>query len=214
MTRARFVAGDAQTAARLMAAIRHAAFPEQWQSAWSDELRHIKSRVENERAAPGAKASGAKASGVKTGGKTSASGSRVCASGGEVYDVKLGPGGLSDIEWCAQWLALKNGARLPALQTPNTLRQVEAARGAELLSPAEANALRDAYTFLRRAELRLQITQEHAGRALRHGTPEWTSWARSIFPDEPDQAAARFETEWRANTQAARAVMERVRDEL
>jgi hypothetical protein len=48
-------------------------FPETWQPGWGDELRHIKGRVENERAAKGTKSGG-------------------------VYDVKLGPGCLSDIE--------------------------------------------------------------------------------------------------------------------
>jgi glutamate-ammonia-ligase adenylyltransferase len=195
LTRARYVAGDAATAARLMAAIRHVAFPEQWRPEWGDELRHIKSRVENERAARG----------------SSARGGQVAT----VYDVKLGPGALSDIEFCAQWLAMKHGARVPILQTPNTLRQIEAAREAELLADVEAGALRDAYLFLRRAELRLQITQDHSVRAVQRGSKGWTSWARAVFPDEPDEVAtARFEEEWQTRTHAARAVMERVREEL
>jgi len=190
LTRARFVAGDAQTAARLMASIRHVAFPEAWRDGWSDELRHIKTRVENERASKGAKS-------------------------GEVYDVKLGPGSLSDIEWTAQWLAMKNGARFPILQTPNTLRQIEAARECQLLSEEESDVLRDAYVFLRRAELRLQITQEHAARAPSKGSHEWISWARSLFPDEEEEeASAKFEQQWRMSTHAARQVMERVRDAL
>jgi glutamate-ammonia-ligase adenylyltransferase len=129
--------------------------------------------------------------------------------------VKLGAGTLSDIEFCAQWLAMKNGARVPALQTPNTLRQIEASREAELLTDAEAAALRDAYLFLRRAELRLQITQDHSVRAVQRGSKGWTSWARAVFPGEPNEiATARFEEEWHLRTRAARSVMERVRDEL
>jgi glutamate-ammonia-ligase adenylyltransferase len=190
LTRARFVAGDAGTSARLMAAIRHVAFPSQWRAEWGDELRHIKSRVENERAAKGAKA-------------------------GDVYDVKLGPGCLSDIEFCAQWLALKNGARVPALQTPNTLGQIEAARNAQLLSDEEANALTDTYIFLRRAELRLQITQEQTVKAVKANSKEWTAWARAVFSDETDDSArSRFSEQWQTSTRNARGVMERVRDKL
>ena len=190
LTRARFVAGDAQTAARLMASIRHVAFPTIWRDGWSDELRHIKGRVENERASKGAKS-------------------------GEVYDVKLGPGALSDIEWMAQWLAMKNGARFPMLQTPNTLRQIEAARDCGLLSEHDAKVLRDAYVFLRRAELRLQITQEQAARAPKKESREWISWARSLFPDENEEAAsAKFEEQWHMSTHASRQVMEQVRDAL
>lgn len=188
LTRARIVAGDFGIAARLMAAIRHVAFPENWQAEWGDELRHIKARVENERAAKGAKS-------------------------GDTFDVKLGPGALSDIEFCAQWLAMKHGARVLALQTPSTLAQIEAARAAALLSEEEAAALRETYVFLRRAELRLQITQEGAVKGVKRDSKEFAAWARAVFPGD-DNAAAHFVETWDASTRGARLVMERVRDEL
>jgi glutamate-ammonia-ligase adenylyltransferase len=188
LTRARFVAGDASLAGKLMAAIRHVAFPESWKSEWSDELRHIKTRVENERA---------------TKSKT----------GEEVFDVKLGSGGLSDIEWTAQWLALKHGAAHPALQTRSTLLQIEAARETGVLAAPDADALISAYTFLRRAELRLQIAGENAVAAVKKNSKEWTAWTRAMY-SESDDAAARFEAEWKTNTTAARKVFERVREGL
>ncbi len=58
LTRARFVAGDAEIAATLLAATRHVAFPPIWRAGWSDELRHIKHRVETERGTKSAKAAG------------------------------------------------------------------------------------------------------------------------------------------------------------
>jgi glutamate-ammonia-ligase adenylyltransferase len=189
LTRARFVAGDASMAARLQVAIRHVAYPEQWRPEWSDELRHIKGRVENER---GAKAKSA-----------------------DVFDVKLASGTLSDIEWSAQWLAMKHGVAHPQLQTPNTWHQLEAAESARVLEPADAEALRHAYLFLRRAELRLQITQENAPKVVKRGSPEWTRWARALFPNEPSEVAGeRFEEEWKSSTQSVRQVFERVRDAL
>jgi glutamate-ammonia-ligase adenylyltransferase len=142
LTRARFIAGDAETAAVLLLAARHVAFPEEWREGWGNELRHIKARVENER-----------------GGKSAPRGK------GEIFDVKLGKGALSDIEFCGQWLSLKYGARFPQLQTTNTRNQIGSAQMAGLLSEDEALALLDAHTFLRRAELRLQLTQDHAGHA-------------------------------------------------
>jgi glutamate-ammonia-ligase adenylyltransferase len=190
LTRARYVAGDAETAARLRSAIRHVAYPDEWQPGWSEELRHIKSRVENERAARG-------------------------AASGDVYDVKLGPGTLNDIEFSAQWLALRHGAKYPALQTTHTIGQIDAAAEAGVLPAADAAVLRDAYTFLRRAELRLQITQEQAVHGVKHNSKEFAAWARSVFPDaQRDEATARFEAEWQQHTSAARKVMERVRDSL
>jgi glutamate-ammonia-ligase adenylyltransferase len=190
LTRARFVAGDSQISARLMAAIRHVAFPETWNPAWSGELRHIKARVENER--------GAKSK-----------------SGAAVFDVKLGAGALSDIEWTTQWLALKFGAHHPVLQTRSTLLQIEAAREAGVLPAPDATALRDAYTFLRRAELRLQIAHEYSTSTVTKDSKEWTAWTRAVFPEESETTAAeKFESQWNFHTQATRKIFEKVRDEL
>ena len=73
----------------------------------------------------------------------------------------------------------------------------------------------DAYSVLCCAELRLQITQERSIRAVKRGSQEFKAWARAVFPDEPHEVAtARFEEEWQHRTTAARAVMERVREEL
>lgn len=193
LTRARYVAGNAETGAELMAAIRYVAFPENWQPEWSDELRHIKHRVETER------------------------GPRLAGGAGaipEVFDVKLGPGALSDIEFTAQWLALRHGRRLPALRNPNTLGRIEAACDAGLLTSDETAALRDSYYFLRRAELRLQITQESAAGGVKRNSADFIAWARAVFDEPSDSAATRFESEWRRYTSATRMVMERVRDEL
>jgi len=190
LTRARIGAGDRALGARAMAAIRVAAHPAQWDAAWSDELRHIKTRVERERAAKG-------------------------SSGGAVFDVKLGPGGLSDIEWSAQWLSLKFGARFEALQTPNTRRQLEAAKNAGLLSDAEYEAMTSAYDWLRRAELRLQIAREGAMPGLKRDSSDFRIWARALFPLlAPEEAPVVFEETWRLHTANARAVFERVRDAL
>jgi glutamate-ammonia-ligase adenylyltransferase len=188
LTKARTIAGDAATAARLRAAISHVAFPDRWDAAWGDELRHIKARIEKERRARG-------------------------SAGGTVYDVKLGSGCLNDIEFCAQWLALKYGHAHPALQTPNTLRQIEAASQAELLSETRAAGLVRAYIFLRRAELRLQVTQEHSIQAVKRDSTEWTAWARSLYPATPD-APEHFAMQWQTHTQTAREIMEMVRDAL
>jgi glutamate-ammonia-ligase adenylyltransferase len=195
LTRARFVAGDAELAATLLAATRHVAFPDNWRAGWSDDLRHIKHRVETERGSKSTKAAG--------------------RGTGEVFDVKMGKGTLSDIEWCAQWLALKFGAHFTPLQTSNTREQIRAACDGGFLNEAEAAALLEAHTFLRRAELRLQLTQEHGGHAVRSGTREFAAWSRAVFPDEPTPVAEEhFAEQWHQVTAASRAVMERVRDGL
>ena len=190
LTRTRYVAGDRATSARLTAMIRDVAHPETWQPQWSDELRHIKARVEKERAARGSQSA-----------QTT------------VYDVKLGRGGIADIEWSAQWLALKHGFQFPALQVPNTRRQLEAARDAELLPEDDALALLDAHTFLRRAELRLQVTQERSAGAVKAGTPQFAHWARSVYSEASSQEATeQFSAAWGHYTEAAHRAFERVRE--
>lgn len=192
LTRARFAAGDGAVGARFMALARGAAFPDAWKSGWSDELKHIKIRVERERAVKGSN-----------------------STKNEVFDLKLGPGGLADIEWSAQWLAMKYGAQFPALQTPNTRRQLLAARDAQLLSDAEYQVLDEAYTWLRRAELRFQIAREGAAAGVKRGSADAQLWARAVFAGlENGEATAQFETQWMAHTQAAREVFERVRDSI
>jgi len=187
LTRSRFVAGNPATAAKLQAAIRHVAFPALWQPEWSNELRHIKTRVENER------------------------GKRAT----DIFDVKLGSGTLSDIEWTAQWLAMKYGAQFLDLQTPNTLRQIEAAAQNRVLDEASADDLTNAYIFFRRAELRLQITQENAPRIVKRGSKEFINLSRALFPDESTAVAQeKFEEQWSSSTEKVRQVFKKVRDAL
>lgn len=64
--------------------------------------------------------------------------------------LKLGPGGLSDIEWTIQLLQLNHGARVPGLRTTETLAALDAAQEAELLSRSQAMALRDAWLLASR----------------------------------------------------------------
>ncbi|HEV2640097.1 MAG TPA: bifunctional [glutamine synthetase] adenylyltransferase/[glutamine synthetase]-adenylyl-L-tyrosine phosphorylase [Actinocrinis sp.] len=59
--------------------------------------------------------------------------------------TKLGPGGLSDIEWVAQLLQLRHGADLPTLRTTGTRPALQAASAAGLLAPADEHLLDDAW---------------------------------------------------------------------
>ena len=194
LTRARIVAGDVRVGAQAMALIRNVAFPREWNLDWSDELRRMKTRIEHELGGDFAPAS---ARGVVT------------------YDVKLGRGALRDIEWSAQWLAMKHGFKYPGLQTPNTLRQLEAARDLELISPDDFEQLELAYLWLRRAELRLQIAREGGAAAIKRDAADFTIWARAMFPGVPvDEAKARFESAWTQHTSNVRQIFERIREEL
>ena len=66
------------------------------------------------------------------------------------HDLKLGPGGLSDIEWTAQMLQLRFGPRRPRLRTPGTLDALRRLRDDALLTQADWETLSETYLALAR----------------------------------------------------------------
>jgi len=72
-------------------------------------------------------------------------------------DVKLGPGGIREIEFVVQALQLIRGGRDTRLQTPSLLAALPLLDRQKLLPPQAAAELRAAYEFLRRLENRLQM---------------------------------------------------------
>jgi [glutamine synthetase] adenylyltransferase / [glutamine synthetase]-adenylyl-L-tyrosine phosphorylase len=74
-------------------------------------------------------------------------------------NVKLGRGGIREIEFLVQALQLLHAGRQPFLQESQTLPGLEKLAQYNLLSGADAAALRDAYGFLRDVEHRLQMEE-------------------------------------------------------
>lgn len=72
-------------------------------------------------------------------------------------NVKLGRGGIREIEFIAQSLQVLHAGRLPFLQISQTLPCLQKLAQYDLLSSAEANQLDAAYRFLRDVEHRLQM---------------------------------------------------------
>ena len=75
-------------------------------------------------------------------------------------DVKLGRGGIREIEFVVQTLQFIHGARHTFLQEPSTLKALRGLAQLELIPPNEIVDLDRAYRFLRRTEHRLQIEAE------------------------------------------------------
>ena len=77
---------------------------------------------------------------------------------GEVdRQLKLGPGGLRDVEFSVQLLQLVHGRLDPALRSPNTLQALDALSDGGYVARDDAAALSDAYRFLRSLEHRVQF---------------------------------------------------------
>ncbi|MDT0201633.1 bifunctional [glutamine synthetase] adenylyltransferase/[glutamine synthetase]-adenylyl-L-tyrosine phosphorylase [Nocardioides sp. AE5] len=62
--------------------------------------------------------------------------------------LKLGRGGLADIEWTVQLLQMQHAGRHPELRTPRTLPALHAARDLELIDAADAEALEAAWRLV------------------------------------------------------------------
>ena len=80
--------------------------------------------------------------------------------------IKLGPGGIREIEFVVQVHQLIRGGREPALRARGLLPALAALEAAGHVEPATAARLRDAYRFLRRLENRLQMLRDEQVHAL------------------------------------------------
>jgi len=101
--------------------------------------------------------------------------------------VKLGPGGIREVEFIAQVFQLIRGGRDPALQIRPTLSVLKLLVERKLIPAETEQELRDAYVFLRRLEHRLQYVEDKQTHMLPVDASEQAKIAQSM--DFPDWAA-------------------------
>ena len=133
LIRLRPVAGDAGASARLVRELEPFVFRRTLSPEVMHEVRAMKQRIESERRVAGRDLD---------------------------HDLKEGPGGIRDVEFLVQAFQLFFGGREPALRTGNVLAALGALAELSLLPETTCQALRDAYTWLRRAEHALQLPEE------------------------------------------------------
>ena len=98
--------------------------------------------------------------------------------------IKLGPGGIREIEFMAQVFQLIRGGRDPSLQIHPTLKVLPLLVSRRLLPQESEQELFDAYEFLRRLEHRLQYVNDAQTHRLPTQEAERAQIARSMdFPD-------------------------------
>jgi glutamate-ammonia-ligase adenylyltransferase len=90
----------------------------------------------------------------------------------EGFDVKLGHGGIREIEFTVQTLQLVWGGRLPELRATGTVAALARVAAAGLMEQAEAQGLVAAYRFLRHVEHALQWGEERQTQWLPAEGPE------------------------------------------
>jgi glutamate-ammonia-ligase adenylyltransferase len=119
-------------------------------------------------------------------------------------NVKLGRGGIREIEFLVQAQQLLQAGRQPFLQEAQTLPGLEKLVQYHLLSGVEARALRDAYCFLRDVEHRLQMEENLQTHTIPAGGPARERLAKLMGFN----SAGAFEAARRAHTDNVRRIFD------
>jgi glutamate-ammonia-ligase adenylyltransferase len=99
-------------------------------------------------------------------------------------DLKVGAGGVIDVEFAAQYLQLVHGHAHPALRTTGTAAALEAAAAAGVAPAGDVELLAQGYRFLRKIEHRLRVVHDQPIHRLPEARGELDKLARrSGFPD-------------------------------
>lgn len=181
LLRARPMAGDDKLGADFIALIDPIRYPESLAEQDVREVRRIKARVESERLPRGAD---------------------------PARHLKLGRGGLSDVEWLAQLLQLRHAGRHPELRTTSTVQALEAAAELELLEAGEVVLLLRAWRLASRIRSANVIWTGRASDLLPSSRRDLEAVARWCGYGQGNAAA--LEEDYLRLSRRARAVFERV----
>ncbi len=105
------------------------------------------------------------------------------------HNIKVGRGGIREIEFFVQTQQLIAGGRQPQLRVPDTLSALSALEERRWITPAVRSELDEAYRFLRSVEHRLQMVADEQTHTLPDNADRLTQLARFCgFADTPDFA--------------------------
>jgi len=207
LLRAEFAVGDAALGAQFIALADQYRYPDGGINTRAlREIRRIKARVEAERIPRGAD---------------------------RALHLKLGPGGLSDVEWTVQLFQLRHGYAVPELRTTRTLDVLAVAQDADLITASDAAALRASWKLASRIRNAIMLVRGRPGDTLPSRHDELTAVARLLgykggngfAPESPgagpggagpglsawgDTPAQALEQDYRRTARHARAVMDRL----
>ncbi|MFE2414628.1 bifunctional [glutamine synthetase] adenylyltransferase/[glutamine synthetase]-adenylyl-L-tyrosine phosphorylase [Kitasatospora sp. NPDC059408] len=128
--------------------------------------------------------------------------------------LKLGPGGLRDIEFSVQLLQLVHGRTDPALRSGNTLEALAALSRGGYVGRADAASLDTAYRFLRSLEHRIQLHRLRRTHLMPTGEEDLRRLARSlaglINGDTRTDPVAALQREWKRHAVEVRRLHEKL----
>ena len=178
MIKARSVAGDPWIGSAFVEGVAPFVYPEDLGARAIDDVRRTKVRLEE----------------------------YIRRRGKELTEVKRGRGGIRDVEFAVQLLQIVHGRRDPTLRDPNTLAALAALAEEGYVAQADADALADAYRFLRRLEHRLQIVRDLQTHDLPADAHARRTLARSLGLAD----ATALRDEYERQTELVRGIHERL----
>ena len=184
LIKCRFAAGDEETGRAFMRMIDPFVWPERLSPAAVEQIRDLKSRAEHE----------------------------VARRGLRSREVKLGRGGIRDVEFAVQLLQLVHGRHHPQLRVRATLPALDLLAADGFVAEDDARELADAYVFLRHVEHRLQLEAGRQTHTLPASPAKREHLARGLaFVDRPRRTAIdEFEDTWARTTATVRTIHERL----
>ena len=178
MIKARAAAGDQMLGYSFVTGVAPFVYPERLEATAIDDVRRTKVRLEE----------------------------YIRQRGKELIEVKRGRGGIRDVEFAVQLLQIVHGRRNPALRSPNTLTALQSLADEGYVAGSDANALAEAYRFLRQLEHRLQIVRDLQTHDLPSDPHARTTIARSLGLID----AERLQEEYDRTTGLVRSIHERL----
>ena len=178
LIKGRCVAGDEGLGAEFMEMIQPFRYPRSVSEGVLHEVAAMKDRIENE----------------------------VVKTGELDRNVKLGRGGIREIEFIAQSQQLLCGGRQPFLQGAQTLPCLEKLAQYEKITPEESGQLSAAYHFLRNVEHRLQMDENLQTHTIPVSRPARERLARLMNQSD----AEHFEAVRSAHCVRVRRIFERI----
>ncbi len=122
--------------------------------------------------------------------------------------LKLGPGGLSDVEWTVQVLQLEHAGRHPELRTTRTLPALEALARLDLIAAGDAAALKEAWVMAGRLRNRITLVRSKASDSLPHDPRELAAVA--VLMGHGPGEASHLAADWQRVARQARKVVDRL----
>ena len=175
MTKARPVAGDLARGQSFLEAIRPFIWRRNLDFPAFEDIRAMKRRIDRHKNATSAKFPIVEADPVE----------RLLG-----HDLKLGHGGIREIEFMAQTMQLVWAGRAPELRDPTTLGALGRLADGNYLPAGLAAELASTYALLRRAEHRLQMQDDRQTHSLPTTREAFDAFARFMGESDADALAA------------------------